>query len=184
MPIHDKILHRFLQNSFLETKELEKNSDVFSIISWNDDPPSQFFLAFKDINYLSKNVQKNEVRLTKSPVFVNVFFPPDYLRSMDPNLNLKIVRILNADFFHPNIKQPLGFICLGHNFLHGSSMCDIIFHIYDIVTYQNITVEERDALNPEACRYCRANPGILQKLHNQPLRRRKLKLNIKVENIG
>jgi hypothetical protein len=41
--------------------------------------------------------------------------------------------------------------------------------LFEIVTYRNCTVDERNALNPEACRLVREYPSLLTKLGRPPL---------------
>jgi hypothetical protein len=180
----DKVLTRFLQNSFWKATKLLAESDVLSIIDLEGDPPFLFLLGFNNISHLIKDPEREEVVSLMSPVFANIFFPPDYLRSVDPALYLKMVAIPDQGFFHPNVKLPHGWVCLGHDFLPGTDLSDLIFHLYDIITYRNVTVDERDALNPEACRYLRQNPEVIAGLKNPPLRRRKLNVQVKVEKIS
>ncbi len=181
---HDKVFCRFLQNSFRRAKQLAEKSEVLSIIDQEGDPPFLFLLEFNNITHLIKDPESGGVVPFTSPVFANVFFPPDYLRSVDPALYLKMVTIPNQGFFHPNVKLPHGWVCLGHEYLPSTDLSDLIFHVYDIITYQNMTVDERDALNPEACRYLRRNPDIIAGLKSPPLRHRELHVKVKVEKIS
>ncbi|MFQ6114402.1 MAG: hypothetical protein ACE5NG_10010 [bacterium] len=179
----DKIYLRFLENSFEKAKQLEAESDILTIEGKRGNPPYNFLLKFEPIHHLIQNIDNGQIQLTEGPVFVDIYFPEDYLRSLDPDFYLKVVGILNPEFFHPNVKMLLGYVCLGHDFLPGTPLSDLIYHLYDIITYHNTTVDERDAFNPAACRYLREYPEIIKQLNNPPLRRRKLKVNILVEDL-
>lgn len=179
----DKIYLRFLENSFEKARQLEAESDILTIADKRGNPPYHFLLKFEPVHHLVQNFDTGQVQLIQAPVLLDVCFPEDYLRSLDPELYLKMVAILNPAFFHPNVKPFLGYVCLGHDFLPGTPLSDLIYHLYDIITYQNTTVDEQDAFNPAACSYLRQYPEVLKQIQNPPLRRRKLNLNIKVEHL-
>jgi hypothetical protein len=179
----DSVYSGFLCTSFEQAKQLEVDSDIFKILDHQGDPPSRFLLQFEGIEYLNQNLETSAVAVVKQPLLVDVHFPRDYLRSTDPQLYLKMVTLLHPEFFHPNVSLPFGYICLGHDFLPGTVLSDLAFHIHEIITYQNMTVDERDAFNPSACRYLRQYPEVLDNLRRPPLRRRRLVLDGKVEDI-
>jgi hypothetical protein len=181
--MQDKILASFLQNSFADAKQLESESGVFSICESLGSPPSRFLLRFSGLDHLVQDPADGRVHVSQQPVLVGVNFPPDYLRRIDENLYLKVVCLLNPDFFHPNVKSPLGWICLGHAFMPGTTLSDLVYHLYDIVTYQNMTVDEQDAFNADACRYLRQYPETVAKLQRPPLRHQPLQLQVKVKEL-
>lgn len=167
----DKVYLGFLEKSFSQAKQLEADSDILTILYTKDNPPSRFLLQFDDIDYLTQNEETGRVAIVSEPLLVDVCFPSDYLRSTDPQLYLRVVTLLNPGFFHPNVRLPFGAICLGHDFLPGTLLSDLAFHIYEIITYQNMTVDERDAFNPSACRYLRQYPEVLRKMRRPPILR-------------
>ena len=59
----------------------------------------------------------------------------------------------------------------------------LLWELYDIVSYQNVTLDERNALNPEACRLLREHEGLLAQLTPKPFLRRAHKLQITVREI-
>jgi hypothetical protein len=143
--------------------------------------PSQFLVRLDKINYLIKDHDSGQVQLIKAPVNFYIHFPIDYSRSIDPYLYLRVVTVLRPDFFHPNIRIPQGWVCLGHNFQPGTPLADLIYHLYEIITYQNTTVDERDAYNPEACRYLRLHKKM--KISAPQLFRKDLNLGVIVEKM-
>jgi hypothetical protein len=64
-----------------------------------------------------------------------------------------------------------GNVCLGGDFAPGTPLSGIVWELFEIVTYRNCTVDERNALNPEACRMVREYPLLLEQLAPPPLLR-------------
>ena len=58
------------------------------------------------------------------------------------------------DAFHPNIRPP--FLCPGR-LKPGTSLVDIIYQCFEIITFQKVTMREMDALNRNACAWTRKN---------------------------
>jgi hypothetical protein len=48
-------------------------------------------------------------------------------------------------------------------------LIDLVYRVFEVITFNNVTMEEPRALNPEACEWSRAN------LHRLPVDRRALK---------
>ena len=61
------------------------------------------------------------------------------------------------------------------------SLTELIWHVYEILTYRNLNLDERDALNPQACRYLRLHPEVLAALRPPPLRQRS---RLHVDSLG
>lgn len=100
---------------------------------------------------------------------VGVRMPPDYLRCANPYV---VVTWLGPrSTWHPNVGPPPGsdqiFICTGH-LRPGTPLVDIVIQVFEIITYQLVTMREDDALNHAACRWARANQ------HLFPIDRRSL----------
>ena len=182
------IFNSFLVDSFNKGMEIARESDVLDIL-YDDtsNPPWRYLLLFKGIEYLLHN-HSGIVETVRSLVPVEVHFPPDYLRTADPGLYLKIAKIVdpltlrrpNAGFFHPNYDPLTGAICLGAKFAPGTSLPVLIFHIYSIITYENYSVDERNCLDPAAARYLRENPEAVAFLRVTPLRRRQKRFRVTV----
>ena len=171
--IDDPILSGFLEDSLSKGCRLVEQSKNFTLLpDPSTYPPLQYILLFHDIEYLSYD-PGHSIEKVKGTIHVIVKFPANYLRSMDPLLYAKIATVLEQDFFHPNVYSSIGTICLGHQFLPGTPLDSLTWHIFDIITYRNFTVNENDALNPQACRFIRENPGIIKTLNNESLRGRR-----------
>jgi len=104
---------------------------------------------------------------------LGVWFPPDYLRRADP---FQMLRLFTPGVFHPNVSEELPVICIGR-LTAGTSLVDILYQVYDILTYQKYNPRENDSLNRNACVWARENQGRLP-LDKRPLKRRPLNLEV------
>jgi hypothetical protein len=175
----DPVLYAFLQNTFVEATALAEKSDMLHLIPLPPLPPSTYLCEF-DVHYL-RRLRSGVVEIAPGPVLTALHFPEDYLRSTDPRLYLKVASILTPDLTHPNVGGTI--VCLGSAFAPGTPLTALLWELYDIVTYQNVTVDERNALNPEACRLLREHAGLLAQFQLKPFLRRAHKLKITMREI-
>jgi hypothetical protein len=56
-------------------------------------------------------------------------------------------------------------------------LVDLLYQVYEILTYQKLTPREDDALNKEACHWARANQKRFP-IDRRPLKRRSLALEV------
>lgn len=85
---------------------------------------------------------------------VGIRFPHDYLERAS---TFEVMSWLGpADAWHPNICDRAQLICLGR-MSPGTELVDILYQVYEIVTYQKVTMKENDALNHAACVWARAH---------------------------
>ena len=63
-------------------------------------------------------------------------------------------------------------MCLG-TIAPGTSLCEVLFQVYEIMTFQKLTPNEFDALNKDACAWARNNmqlfPLTTAALRNRPV---------------
>lgn len=165
----DRVFSSFLEHTFGEAKALAAGSDVLTIIPVLPWPPATYCCVFA-VRYL-RRPPSGIVEVAPGPVEVGLHFPQDYLRSSDPRLGLKVAAMLTEDFFHPNVRDSA--ICLGSAFAPGTPIRWLLWELHEVVAYRNVGLDERNALNPEACRLLRQRPEILAGLGPfRPLRRR------------
>ena len=66
-------------------------------------------------------------------------FPKDYLRCV-PNPAQLVALLSPQNTYHPNVAPP--FLCLG-NISPGTSLCELVFQIFEILTFQKLTPNEQ-----------------------------------------
>ncbi len=148
-------------------------SEILTIVNPSDDPfGGKLLCHFHNLPHLQRRPDGIVEYVTRGNIVIGIFFPFDYLRSTDRWMSLQLISLLApATFFHPNVKAPV--LCPGSQLTPGMSLTDLIWHTYDILTYRNMNTDERDALDPEACRYFRQHPEVLSELRPPPLRQRR-----------
>lgn len=162
----DRVFQSFLENTADDALELQERSDVLALTPIPPMPPSRYGCTFQ-VPYLQR-LPSGTVDIVAGPVLCAISFPEDYLRSTDPTLFMKMASVLSPGFLHPNV-SPVGNVCLGADFAPGTPIGALVMEIFEIVTYRNCMVDERNALNPEACRLIREYPSFLEKLTPPPL---------------
>lgn len=175
--IGDAVFYRFLENTFTEAMELMQKSDILRVSPIPPLPPSTYLFEF-NLPFFLRRLPSGVVEPAAGPVLSILHFPGDYLRSTDSHLYLKVASILTTDFTHPNVDR--GVVCLGSQFGPGTPITTLLWEMYDIISYQNVTLDERNALNPEACRLLREHGKLLDQLERKPFMRRKGKMQIKI----
>jgi ubiquitin-protein ligase len=165
----DAIYQRFLERQRVEGMALAEASDVLSLHIPPMAPPH--FVA----EFLCKGLIRDSAGEIKeaSRFQVGVWFPADYLRRADP---FEMVRLFTPGVWHPNVSQDLPLICTGR-ISPGTPLVDILFQIYDILTYQKYNPREDDSLNRAACSWARENQNLFP-TDRRPLKRRSLNLEV------
>jgi hypothetical protein len=166
----DRILEGFLTRQAVEAAELSAASDLVEVLPLDGPPPRHYA-----VRYRCKGLVKAGGEIQEAQHFeIGVWFPPDYLRRADPFQILTWFGPPNV--FHPNISDRAPFICVGR-LAPGTSLADIVYQVFDIITYQKVTPREDDALNHEACAWVRNNRHRLP-VDRRPLKRRRLELKV------
>jgi hypothetical protein len=169
MTIPDPIFRAFLERQAEEGRALAQTSDILDLECL---PTGQHFIAHYTCRGLVKD-STGGVREAAS-FHVGVFFGTDYLRSVNPFDTLTLFDPLNT--YHPNVAFGAPFICVGR-ITPGMPLADLLYQVYEILTYQKLTPREDDALNKEACRWARANQERFP-IDRRPLKRRPLVLEM------
>jgi len=167
MRVADPILRAFLERQAEEGTALARASDILDLDCL---PTGQHFLAHLNCRGLVKG-QDNVVREADG-FHVAIFFGAGYLRAVNP---VEVLTLLGPpNTFHPNVGGP--FICVGR-IAPGMPLVDLVYQVYEILSYQRLTPREDDALNKEACRWARANQHRFP-IDRRPLKRRPLVLEV------
>jgi hypothetical protein len=72
------------------------------------------------------------------------------------------------DIWHPNISADAPVICVGR-LAPGTALVDLLYQLFEVITWNKVTMREDDALNRAACQWARRNG------HRFPVDRRPLK---------
>jgi hypothetical protein len=173
--MRDKIFAAFLQRQFEEGRALAAASDLLELfpLSTVDGEPPQTHIA----RFLCKGlVRSSDGEIVEADHFeVMINFPSDYLRRADPFQVLTWFGPPNV--FHPNISDRSPFICVGR-LAPGTSLVDLLFQCFEIITYNKVTMREDDALNVDACRWAREHQHRFP-IDRRPLKRRALNIQLR-----
>jgi ubiquitin-protein ligase len=169
----DKIFESFLQRQYVEGMALAAGSDLlelFPAITEGGLPPQDYLARFR-----CKGLVRVDGEVFDWDCFeVLIYFPTDYLRTA--NAFQVLSWAYPPQVFHPNISDKSPFICVGR-LAPGTSLVDILFQCWEIITYNKVTMREDDALNPEACAWARRNQQRFP-VDRRPFKRRTLDLQI------
>jgi ubiquitin-protein ligase len=168
----DPIYKRFMQRQLEEGMELARSSDLLRLHVPLMAPPH--FVAEFLCNGL---VREGNGDIKEASEFqVGIWFPPDYLRRADP---FEMLRLFTPGVWHPNVSREQPLICIGR-LTPGTTLVDILYQLFDILTFQKHNPRENDSLNRTACAWARENQ------HRFPIDRRPLKrrsLNLEVQSV-
>lgn len=167
----DPIFESFLRNQMREAQQLQAESDRVRLlpVPVSGNPPDRYLVHLK-CNGL-RRLPNGEI-LVADEHTVGIWFSPDYLRRINPS---EVVAYLGPpDAFHPNILPPA--LCLGH-LRPGMGLVELIFQVWQVITWQNVTLREDDALNRVACAWARANPDHFP-VDTRPLKRERMSLKV------
>ncbi len=169
-PIDDPVFERFLQRQFEEGMQLAQSTDLLSLQVPTFTPP-HFVAEFR----CKSLVRRGEGEIVEADRFVlGVWFPPDYLRRADP---FEMLRLFTPGVWHPNVSPDLPLICIGRT-APGMRLVDILYQVFDILTYHKFNPREDNALNKPACKWARAHRDRFP-IDPRPLKRRTLSLEVK-----
>jgi hypothetical protein len=168
----DPVRDAFLSRQYDEGMALAQSSDVLRLLPLDGVPPRR---------YLAEFLCNGMVRATGGDVevtgcfVIGIWFPPDYLRYAEPWQVLTWLAPRNV--FHPNISDRAPLICIGH-LVPGTTLVDLLYQCFEIITYKKVTMREDDALNKDACAWARANQHRFP-IDPRPLKRRVLQLRVR-----
>lgn len=168
----DAILNLFLKSQRAEGMQLAAESDLLELS------------AIDDQRYVASYSCKGLVRDATGEVHehdrfgVGIRFPDDYLRSANPG---EILTWLGPkEIWHPNIAAP--FICLG-TIVPGTSLVELLHRCFEVISFENVTMREDDALNQPACAWARRNRDRFP-VDIRPMKRGAIQANIEVAEVS
>jgi hypothetical protein len=158
----DRIFESFLVRQHEEVMALASESDLLDLLPWGK--PADRYIARFTCRGLVRHAPHSIVEFDRFEVGIR--FGLDYLRLADP---FRVLTWLGPrEIWHPNIAATSPVICVGR-LAPGTGLVDILYQVFEIITWNKVTMREDDALNREACQWARRNQ------HRFPVDRRPLK---------
>ena len=170
----DRVLETFLSRQLDEGLALAGESDLLQLLPLGE-PADRFVAAFTCTGL----VQQASDRIVEAAHFeVGIWFPSDYLRRAEP---FRVLTWLGPrNIWHPNIAADAPVICVGR-LAPGTSLVDLLYQVFEIITWNKVTMREDDALNKPACQWA-GRHGDRFPVDRRPLKRRAL--DLRVEDAG
>lgn len=160
----DRILEAFLARQQEEGLALAGESDLLRLAPIGQ-PASRYLAEFT----CKGLVEEGPGEIVEADCFgVGIWFPSNYLRAADP---FQVLTWLGPrNIWHPNISATSPVICVGR-LAPGTSLVDILYQVFEIVTWTKVTMREDDALNRAACQWARQHRDRFP-VDRRPLKRR------------
>jgi len=167
----DKILESFLEAQNREGLELAGESDLLELYPQGSRPFRCWIARF----HCKGLVLSNQGKVSEADDFaVAIYFPDDYLRRA--HTAEVLTWLTPGNVFHPNVARDLPLICIGR-MSPGMGLVDILYQVYEIITYRKITMNERNSLNKPACRWARQNTDLFP-IDERPLKRQPVQIQV------
>lgn len=166
----DHVMDAFLRRQLHEGLALEQESDLLRLLPMGD-PPDRYIAAF-GCTGLTRQAPDE---IVESDHFeVGIWFPSHYLRHAEP---FQVLTWLGPrNIWHPNIAADSPAICVGR-LAPGTSLVDILYQVFEIITWNKVTMREDDALNRAACQWARCHQSRFP-VDRRPLKRRAIDLHV------
>lgn len=167
----DAVRDAFLLRQYEEGKALAHASDILRLEPLDGAPPDRYIAEFQ----CKGLVRPPNADVAEAERFlVGIWFPSDYLRRAEP---WQVLTWLGPRrVFHPNISDVAPFICVGR-LAPGTTLVDLLYQCFEIITYKKVTMREDDALNKAACAWARDHQHRFP-VDPRPLKRRTLQLSV------
>lgn len=166
----DTVFEHFLQRQIEEGLKLAAESDLLDLEVCQFPPPT--FVA----TYRCKGlVRLYDGSIAEANHFqAALWFPPDYLRRAEA---FEVLRWFGPpNTWHPNISDTMPLICVGR-IAPGTGLVDLLYQIFDIISYNKFTPLENNCMNRACCSWARENLDKFP-IDKRPLKRRRLNLEV------
>jgi hypothetical protein len=161
MASHDDIAKRFFERQHSEGLTLAAASDRLELAALGAQPAQVYLARFRCTGLVRIDRQIVE----HDDFVVGIRLPDSYLRRFDTAQVLTWCEPLSI--WHPNIRPP--YVCVGR-MEPGTPLVDLLYQLYEIITYHNVEMREPHALNHDACVWARHNVDRFP-VDRRPLRR-------------
>jgi hypothetical protein len=142
----EAIVKLFLEAQQREAMQLATESDLLELIALD---LQRYIATFKCLGLVRD--AGGEVR-EHDRSSVGIWLPETYLHFVNPAETLTWLEPHHA--WHPNIRPP--FVCLGQ-IAPGTPLVDLLYRCFELISFDNVTMVEKEALNPPACAWARRN---------------------------
>ena len=161
----DRIFESFLNHQHMEGMALAQSSDLLDLHQLGG-PPAQRYVASFGCQGLIRTEQGEIVLADRFEV--GIYFHPGYTEHTHTAHVLTWLGPRNV--WHPNISDKAPFICIG-DVEPGTPLVELIYRIFDVVSYHNVVMTESKALNEAACVWARSHQEMFP-TDPRPLKRR------------
>lgn len=160
----DRVLDAFLTQQMEEGLALAAESNLLDLLPIGT-PANRYLARFRCTGL----VEESPGNIARAERFdVGIWFGDDYLRVARPFQSLTWLGPRNI--WHPNISNEAPVICVGH-LTPGTGIVDLLYQVFEIITWNKVTMREDDALNRAACQWARRHLDQFP-VDGRPLKRR------------
>jgi hypothetical protein len=147
----DLIFESFLAQQEQDARALSAESDLVVVEPIGPSPADRYLVEFT----CKGLVERDPGHVEEADHFVvGIWFPSTYLREANP---FRVTTWLDPRrIWHPNVSMTLPIICIGR-LMPGTSLVDIVYQVFEVITWNKVTMRDDDALNRAACQWARAN---------------------------
>jgi hypothetical protein len=147
----DAVFTSFLERQLDSGLRLTAESDLLDLVPMDGTPPQRYIARFRCRGL----VRTTDGEVAEADDFcVGITFPEDYLRRADPSCVVTWLGPRNV--FHPNISDRAPVVCVGR-LSPGTELVDLLFQLFEMITWRKVTMREDDALNAAACVWARSH---------------------------
>jgi ubiquitin-protein ligase len=175
----DRIFQGFLESALADASRINAESDVARIVPAPDsgNPPRIYHGRLREVEHYER-CPDGTFRVSDREVAFRIEFPADYCRSVDFNLQLRVVQC-DPRIVHPNIKG--GMVCLGNGFKPSTRIRGVVQHFYQILSSRVVATD--NAFDAAAAEFYLKKHAEIQSLQAKPLWRRPVAARIRVREI-
>ena len=176
----DHVLHGFLESAAADAECVCQESDCLRLSPdpATGDPPRTYQGLLKRAEHYVRDPEGAFV-VTSRPIPFQIHFPDDYLRSLDPNLQFRVLST-SRQLVHPNVSG--GVVCLGGRFRPGTRLRSVVEQFYGIATSRVAAIDHPFHL--QAAEFFLDHLDAIRGFRNEPLWRRPLAARVRVESLS
>jgi len=174
----DHVLQGFLESAAMDAHRICQESDCVRLgpDPASGDPPRTYQGLLKGAQHYVRDPEGAFV-VTRRPIPFRVHFPDDYLRSLDDNLQFRVLGT-SRELVHPNVSG--GVVCLGGRFRPGTRLRSVVEQFYGIATSRVAAIDHPFDL--QAAEFFLDHLDVVRGFSNQSLWRRPLAARVRVES--